>query len=231
MKRLSAAFVIVGLGLLTAPFMFAFLTNAHVGQQQSTEQAQWRIGIEAQRQGLAVPSVLVSTTTAQAPSGARQTAAPLKSAAPGRKVSRVGVAPPFLLSIPKIKLRWIIHEGTTIRQLRRTGAGHIPRTALPGQRGVVGIAGHRTTYGAPFFKLNRVGVNDDVILQTRGGTFVYRVYKVRTVKPSQVEVLKPIPGQRLLVLSTCTPPYSAKFRLVVFAKLVPAPSAASSHAN
>ncbi|HEU4798860.1 MAG TPA: sortase [bacterium] len=230
MKRLSAAFVIVGLGLLTAPLTFGFLTNVRVGQQQLTEQTQWRVGLEA-RQTPAVPSVLVSTTTAQAPSGARQTAAPRKSTAPASKVSSAAVAPPFLLSIPKIKLRWMIHEGTTIRHLRRTGAGHIPRTALPGQRGVVGIAGHRTTYGAPFFKLNRVGIGDDVILQTRGGTFVYRVYKVRTVKPSKVEVLKPMPGQRLLVLSTCTPPYSAKFRLVVFAKLVPAPSAASSHAN
>lgn len=125
----------------------------------------------------------------------------------------------------------MIHEGTTIRHLRRTGAGHIPKTALPGQPGVVGIAGHRTTYGAPFFKLNHVGVGDEVTLQTRGGTFVYRVYKVRTVKPTQVEVLKSTTGERLLVLSTCTPPYSAKFRLVVFAKLVPAPSAASGGAN
>jgi sortase A len=211
--------------------MFGFLTNARVGQQQSTEQAQWRIGIQAQRQALAVPSVLVSTTTAQSPSAARQTAAPRKTAAPGAKVSSAGVAPPFLLSIPKIKLRWMIHEGTTIRHLRRTGAGHIPKTALPGQPGVVGIAGHRTTYGAPFFKLNHVGVGDEVTLQTRGGTFVYRVYKVRTVKPTQVEVLKSTTGERLLVLSTCTPPYSAKFRLVVFAKLVPAPSAASGGAN
>lgn len=199
MKRMSAAFVIVGLGLLTAPLLFGVLTNVRAGQQQQVEQVQWRVE--------------------QSP--APQTAVSQKPA-PTPKLSRAAaVAPPFLLSVPKIKLRWMIHEGTTIRHLRRTGAGHIPKTALPGERGVVGIAGHRTTYGAPFFRLNLVKPGDAVTLQTRGGTFLYRVYKVRQVKPSQVEILRSRSDERLLVLVTCTPPHSAKFRLAVFAKLVP----------
>jgi len=139
---------------------------------------------------------------------------PLTPSAPER------VEPPFLLEIPKIRLRWLIQEGADNKTLRRWGAGHIPGTALPGEVGVVGIAGHRTTYGAPFFALNRLGPGDPVIVRGAHGLLVYRVVHTAQVEPRQVEILRPKDRERWLVLVTCSPPYSARYRLAVFARLV-----------
>lgn len=136
------------------------------------------------------------------------------------------VEPPFLLEIPKIRLRWLIREGADPEALRRWGAGHIPGTALPGEAGVVGIAGHRTTYGAPFFWLHRLGPGDPVIVRGTTLSFLYRVVRSEQVEPHQVEILRPKDRERWLVLVTCTPPYSARYRLAVFARIVdPAASA------
>ncbi len=129
------------------------------------------------------------------------------------------IAVPFLLEIPRIGLRWMIDEGTEIGDLQRHGAGHIAGTALPGRPGVVGIAGHRTTYGAPFYRLNQLRAGDAVIIRAPSGRLVYRVYRHTQVPPTRGDILRPTSADALLVLISCSPPYSARYRLAVFARL------------
>jgi len=100
------------------------------------------------------------------------------------------------------------------------GPGHYPGTPLPGQAGNSGIAGHRTTYGAPFFQLNELTAGDRIYLtDTTGTTWVYRVVRQWVVSPDDVAVLAPT-RTAVLTLTTCNPRFSAISRLVVRADLV-----------
>src|SRR5207302_2511071 len=92
-------------------------------------------------------------------------------------------------------------------------------TPMPGQPGNAAIAGHRTTYGAPFFNLNELQPGDPIFVTTRQGRFRYEVRETRTVSPSQLSVLNPTPDNRL-TLTTCNPRFSASQRLVVVSQLI-----------
>ncbi len=131
-----------------------------------------------------------------------------------------------ILLIPRMDLDMIVVEGTGTDSLKK-GPGHYSRTAYPWEdSGRVGIAGHRTTYGAPFWSLEKLRPGDPITLQTEYGIFNYSV--TRTVitdpsgtLPSGASVL----GQTrrpTLVLTTCNPRFSASQRLIVFADRVDA---------
>jgi sortase A len=123
-----------------------------------------------------------------------------------------------IIRIPSIELNDVVVQGTTTDDLKK-GPGHYEKTSDPwDDRGRVGIAGHRTTYGAPFWSLDRVREGDDVFLRTEFGGFRYEVTGIRTILPTQVEVLEPT-RKPTLVLTTCTPRFSAAQRLVVFGEL------------
>lgn len=111
---------------------------------------------------------------------------------------------------------WMV-EGTDTDDLSK-GPGHYPDTPLPGKRGTVGIAGHRTTHGAPFRTIDKLRPGQPITLEMTNGTFTYRVQKTKIVDPSEVSVTKNVGYQRL-ILSACHPLYSAAQRIVVFAKL------------
>jgi sortase A len=119
--------------------------------------------------------------------------------------------------IPSIGVSEYVVEGTDADNLRK-GPGHYPDTPLPGQKGTSAIAGHRTTYGAPFRKLNELERNDRIILEMPYGTFVYRVDKTQVVDDSALWVTRPV-GHPQLVLTACHPLYSAAQRIVAFARL------------
>lgn len=121
------------------------------------------------------------------------------------------------LRIPAIDLSTVVVEGTEGADLR-TGPGHYERTPLPGQRGTVAIAGHRTTYGAPFRDVDELGRGDRIELRMPYGRFTYRVERTRIVAPTQVDVIDRVAYDRL-VLTACHPLYSAAQRIVVFARL------------
>jgi len=121
------------------------------------------------------------------------------------------------LRAPAIGLSAVVVEGTDGATLR-TGPGHYPETALPGQRGTVAIAGHRTTYGAPFRRLDDLERGDRIELAMPYGRFAYRVERTRIVAPTAVEVVERVAYDRL-VLTACHPLYSASERIVVFARL------------
>jgi sortase A len=124
------------------------------------------------------------------------------------------------LVIPKIGVNYYVVEGVGSSQLAE-GPGHYPGTAMPGAAGNVGIAGHRTTHGAPFYNLNELQPGDLISLtNTAGQTFTYKVTTQFVVAPSDGAVLNPTPTPTL-TLTTCNPRYSAAQRLIVQATLVP----------
>jgi sortase A len=121
------------------------------------------------------------------------------------------------LRIARLHARYVVVQGTRASSLSK-GPGHYAGTPLPGQPGTVGIAGHRTTYGAPFRHLDALRRGDAITVTMPYGRFVYRVRGLRIVKPSDVSSLQVTTGQRL-VLTACHPLYSAAKRLVAIAEL------------
>jgi sortase A len=111
----------------------------------------------------------------------------------------------------------VVVAGTDASSLR-LGPGHYPGTPLPGARGTVAIAGHRTTYGAPFRRLDKLARGDRIQLEMPYGTFTYAVDRRRIVLPTATWVTRPV-GHDQLILSACHPLYSAAKRIVVFARL------------
>ncbi|HEY7659908.1 MAG TPA: sortase [Actinomycetota bacterium] len=137
------------------------------------------------------------------------------SEAPPRVVPVPGDAM-AIITIPSIDVDYVVVEGTDTESLKK-GPGHYADTAYPWQdHGRVGIAGHRTTYGAPFWSLNELGEGDRIVLATEYGVFRYRVTGSSIIVPSDGSVLAPT-RRPTLVLTTCNPRFSAAERLVVFA--------------
>ena len=134
------------------------------------------------------------------------------------------------LAIPRIGVDKIVVEGVSVSNLKR-GPGHYPDSPLPGQPGNAAIAGHRTTYGAPFNRIDELNPGDEVLVTTRQGSFRYEVSETQVVSPDEVEVLDDF-GDNRLTLTACNPKYSARQRIVVVAHLaanaapapVPAPT-------
>ena len=124
-----------------------------------------------------------------------------------------------IIRIPKIGLERAVVQGIGVPDLRR-GPGHYPATPLPGQIGNAAIAGHRTTYGAPFNRLDELAKGDPIEIRTLAGDFHYSVTQQLIVTPKDVFVLDPTPNATL-TLTTCNPKYSASQRLVVQAVLDP----------
>ena len=121
------------------------------------------------------------------------------------------------LRMPTLDRTYVFVQGTSTGSLRK-GPGHYSGTALPGEAGTVAIAGHRTTYLAPFRTVDQLRPGDPLILDMPYGVFTYRVEETRIVKPSAVWVTRSV-GYPRLVLTACHPLYSASNRIVIFAKL------------
>jgi sortase A len=138
-----------------------------------------------------------------------------------------------VIRIPAIGLDAAFVEGTAPEDLKK-GPGHYDSTPMPGEGGNVGIAGHRTTYGKPFWALDELGAGDQILVRTAEGRFVYRVTWTRVVTPDRGEVLGVAGSEardgsllcgevECLTLTTCHPRFSAAERLIVRGVLVGAP--------
>lgn len=160
---------------------------------------------------------------------ARQLAAPAAADPAPATTPTTGVAPTTVpvqltegdaaavIDIPKIGLDEVIVEGVGVEELKK-GVGHYPDTKMPGEKGNAALAGHRTTYGHPFNRLDELAPGDEISVTTRAGTFKYLVAEKKVVTPESVEVLDDSPDNRL-TLTTCHPKYSAEQRLIVVALL------------
>jgi sortase A len=122
------------------------------------------------------------------------------------------------IELPAIHKTAYVVEGTALDDLRK-GPGHYSDTPLPGERGTVAIAGHRTTYGAPFRHIDGLHTGDRITVAMPDGTFVYRVYRTRIVDDSALWVKRKRSFNQL-ILSACHPLHSAAQRIVVFARFV-----------
>lgn len=134
--------------------------------------------------------------------------APAASLAAGAVLGRV--------VIPRLGLAVPFRHGVGAPVLAK-GPGHYPGTALPGDGGTIGLAGHRVTHTRPFLRLNRLRKGDAIILVLRGRRHAYRVFTMRIVPPHQVWPLAGRGGEQL-VLTACHPPRTDALRLVVFAR-------------
>jgi sortase A len=121
------------------------------------------------------------------------------------------------IKIPRIDLDMVFVEGTDTASLQK-GPGHYPSTAFPAQGKTIAIAGHRTTYLAPFNDIDDIEDDDEITLEMPYGTFTYTVQKSKIVDPTDVWVIEDR-GYERLVLSACHPKFSAAQRYIIFAKL------------
>lgn len=121
------------------------------------------------------------------------------------------------IEIDSIGLDAVLMQGTDTSTLQR-GPAHYEQTPLPGQGKTAGIAGHRTTYLAPFRDINQVRKGDQVRVEMPYAAFTYTVEKSEVVDPSQVQIVDPV-GYDRVVLTACHPLYSAAQRYAIFARL------------
>jgi len=124
------------------------------------------------------------------------------------------------LKIDRIDADYVIANGSDRATLRK-GPAIYDDVPFPGAPGTTAIAGHRTTYGAPFRKIDKIKRGDEIVVEMRYGTFTYEVEKTQIVKPTALEVIRRVSYDRL-VLSACHPLYSAAKRIIVFGRLVAA---------
>ena len=122
------------------------------------------------------------------------------------------------LDIPAIGVSEYVVEGTDTGALRK-GPGHYPDTPLPGEPGTAAIAGHRTTYGAPFRDIDDLHRGQRIVLDMPDGRFIYRIEQVKIVDDQDLSVLDSV-GYKRLMLSACHPLYSAEQRVIAFARQV-----------
>ena len=121
------------------------------------------------------------------------------------------------LTILSANINHYVVFGATNKKLEY-GPGYILGTSLPGTGGNFAIAGHRTTYGAPFGNLDRVQVGETIIFQTNTNQYKYKIIEVKIVSPEDNYVLKNY-GDDRITLTTCHPKFSAKQRLIVIGQL------------
>jgi sortase A len=134
------------------------------------------------------------------------------------------------IEIPRIGANFVVIDGTGTSELEQ-GPGVYRDTRFPGLGGATAIAGHRTTWLAPFRRINELRPGDNILLKMPYAHFVYTVTGHRIVEPADVSAAIDQVGYSRLVLSACTPLFSAAKRLLVYARLTAAiPVGAAVHA-
>ena len=215
---------LVGRGCITAGLLLLGLVAYQLwGTAIETRRAQATLRDDFAALIATTPAVSVPDTTGGSAGSGTPVVSPI--ATPNRPNSAIA-----LLEVPAAGIADIVVEGVSVSALRH-GPAHIPGTAQPGEVGNSAIAGHRTTYGAPFADLDEVRTGDPVYVTTTSGKFTFEVIDSRIVAPERTEVLQPDGDRAMVTLITCHPRYSTSKRLVVTAELVsrePLPSSEST---
>jgi sortase A len=208
---IALALIVAGVGLIFGPTLAINLWDAHIARLRAVRTAQW---MAKHLRPTAVPprtSPKAAETPVIAPGGAG-----------------------YLLEIPRLGLRLVVHmlepvalTGVPTPVLTRYGLGQIPyttalRNVSPGGDGTTAIAGHRTTHGAPFRHLDTLKPGDLILVRKGAQVQQWVVEQQAVIAPTDVEAIRSHPGVRRLVLLACTPPFSAKSRLMISARLAAA---------
>ncbi|WUU72393.1 class E sortase [Streptomyces microflavus] len=165
--------------------------------------------------------------SAAGPTGTRNPPAPARTTSPRWDQAYA------VLRIPRIGLTAPVAEGTSKGGVLDRGyVGHYSRTAQAGQAGNFSLAGHRNTHGEPFRRIDRLRRGDRITVETRDAVYTYTVDKsLAQTAPSDSGVIAPVPRSNIttsagysepgyyLTLTTCTPEFSSRYRLVVWGKL------------
>lgn len=200
-RVLPSLFVAVGLILLVLPPAALQLSDWYAARRHEAEVARWL------QQSRSVPRPAATTVIEPGPEG-------------------------YLLEIPRIGVRAIVHElkpqvfsGRNTPRLREFGVGQVPftsnlRNVSPGADGTAAVTGHRTTSGAPFRHIDRLRPGDLVVVRKGGLEQRWAVERSVSVPPHEVQAIASHPGVTRLALLACNPPYSARERLIVYARPV-----------
>ncbi|MDT9700806.1 class E sortase [Streptomyces sp. P17] len=177
------------------------------------------------------------TSPETAPSEAAQPSAPQPSApqlsAPQRPPTPNWSRTYAILTIPALDLRVPVAEGISKSGVLNKGyVGHYPDTQQPGRPGNFALAGHRNTHGEPFRRLDRLGDGDEIVVETKTAVYTYAVDQILAQTSARdTGVIRPVPrslvhprrGYRdpgyYITLTTCTPEYTSRYRLVVWGTL------------
>jgi len=124
----------------------------------------------------------------------------------------------FVLRIPDISIETRVYEGTSKRVLM-SGPGHLRGSAMPGERGNCVISGHRVTFGGPFYRLHKLKPGNRIIVEFKKKRYIYEVKWIKRVKPEEIWVAK-FTSTPSITLTTCDPPFSGRYRLVVRGELM-----------
>jgi sortase A len=221
---IGRAFITVGLLILLFVAYQLWGTGLYTAREQDELEQQFNRALATEGRPTPTTGSTPSTTGPGAPSSSTTTTTTEPPPPPppeGEAIAR--------LRIPKIGVDSIVVNGVARDDLRK-GPGHYPDTPLPGQEGNAAIAGHRTTYGAPFGDLDQLSPGDLIQVRTLQGSFEYRVSEQLIVRPSDIAVIDPTPVNpnnpdegflATLTLTTCNPKYSAAQRLIIHADLDP----------
>ncbi|MGH9054597.1 MAG: class E sortase [Acidimicrobiales bacterium] len=216
-RELGLALITVGIVILLFVAYQLFGTNLVEASSQSSLEKGFDAAVAAAKAASHHPATSTQSGTGNAG----------RSGNPGAATPALPAVPPGgaidHLVIPKIGVDKYVVQGYSESDLRR-GPGHYPQTVMPGQDGNASIAGHRTTYGAPFFRLNELNVGDPIyITDTTGRTYLYKVSQPpEVVNPDDLAVLDPTTFAEL-TLTTCNPRFSAATRLIIVARLAGTP--------
>jgi sortase A len=218
--------VVGGIGkvlIVTGLLMFAFVAYQLWGTGIEYAQAQNRLDDQFEELLDDTTTTPTTPTTAPAPTTTVRNRPPPTTVAPTTTTTTL---PTFSqgdaiarLEISSIGLDAIVVQGVEPEDLKK-GPGHYPGTPMPGQFGNSAIAGHRTTYGQPFYHLDEVQPGAEIVLTTVQGQFLYRATGSEVVDPGASQVVATTDTTVAnLTLTTCTPRYTASQRLVVHAAL------------
>jgi sortase A len=211
-RRAVAAFgrILVTLGLLTLMFVAYELWGTGI----FTARAQSQLKSDFQKQlvkAQANPTIVVPPKPGKKTPTRKINPALLEAPPEGEPLGQI--------IIKKIDVDWTVLEGTDLTDLA-DGPGHYPGTPLPGQVGNAAIAGHRTTHGAPFYRVDELSVGDRIVVKTLAGSYTYAVYrKPFAVQPTDYGVVSNTKTSEL-TLTSCEPRYSAARRIIIKARLV-----------
>ncbi len=218
----TAGWTFVTTGVLIVLFVVYQLwgTSIQEASSQHDLRSQFSAALSSTtRASTTVPNETVPETTAPGPSVAAPTTtiAPATTLPAAAEISRLPGTAVARIEIPKISVDKIVVAGTSVEDLKK-GPGLYVGTPLPGHLGNTAIAGHRTTFGAPFYRVNELKPGDTIRITTVEGVFLYKVTAQLIVDPTNVGVIAPTSDAEL-TLTSCNPRYSAKQRIVIKATL------------
>ncbi|MFC3690470.1 class E sortase [Aquipuribacter hungaricus] len=186
----------------------------------------WWTDVVAERAQERTTTALLESWDAGAPA-APEPAGPAPAPGPPAALQDLPAEALAVLRVPAFGDGWVrpVIEGTGTEVLQQ-GVGHYTDAAMPGEVGNFAVAGHRTTYGAPFGPIADLVEGDPVVVETPTAFHVYRVTGSQVVRPRDVEVIAPVPDrpgetptEAWLTMTSCHPMFSARERYVVHALL------------